>query len=371
MKNKKRNFYWYYIIPEKFLGSFSKKTIKWKTIPKKDLEKIILEHSDKNICIRISADGFLHIEIKKYIKELTTLDEKDIEETGPVRWYFDLTAKYIQYLNALQLLIASEYNKPINWVVHMNEFQIQKLDNTNVVRYVYNSEWTHIDGKIGTYTKTLAEMRWWIWLTPWIQLNMQPTYQMKTGLSLPYIKNAFKKFAKISKDESKIKFLSHACNSICEYKEWNFAQSFILSWFFIESYVVENIREPYLNKLNTQIPWKINNDRKKKLLWSDSQFSISWIIEILELNKKIKQEEYQELTKLRKKRNDLIHWFINNQDIPETDAKNCIIKMLKYISKIIGIEIWFNDWLHLINYSSSSIPKNAPKSLEKLLKQIK
>lgn len=351
--------YWYYILPIKFIGNVTE-IIKSGEIGnlQKSYSEIVLERENSDFCIRLSRDWFLHIEVKWLEQELDEMDKLDDQ----MKWdgYFAITKKYIHYLNALNLLIASEYKNTIQdndkLIRLVGEFDIQKLDNTNTVRYVYDHSGNHMDAKMNTYTKYIYENRYWLHRKKGLPLEFQ--FSHYGSLYIPFFENAFDKFILIT-DYSQIKLMSHMVDCITEYKEWNFAQSFILAWFFIESYIWDSIWKSHIESLQWEEvwSWRVNSERKKFLIWHD-QFSISWVLEICELLGLISTEEYKTLSKFRKKRNKLVHWFVSDEEgLNQEDVYSILSYALSKLSIIINNDLRFDYRVHCLNHSSSSIPK--------------
>lgn len=355
----RKDMYWYYILPIKFIGNVTE-IIKSEGIDdfQKSYSEIVLERENSDFCIRLSRDWFLHIEVKWLEQELDEMDRLDDQ----MKWdgYFAITKKHIHYLNALNLLIASEYKNAIQdndkLIRLVGEFDIQKLDNTNVVRYVYDNRGVHMDTKMNTYTKYIQENRYWLHHKNGLPLEFQMSHY--GSLYIPFFKNAFDKFLSIT-EYSRIKLMSHMVDCITEYKEWNFAQSFILAWFFIESYIWDNIWKGHIESLQWEEvwSWRVSSERKKFLIWHD-QFSISWVLEICELLGLISIEEYKILSKFRKKRNKLVHWFVGNlENLTQEDMCEILYYALSKVGTIVNNTLRFSPRVHCLNHSSSCIPK--------------
>jgi len=116
-----------------------------------------------------------------------------------------------------------------------------------------------------------------------------------------------------------------------------FIQSFIINWTIIEKYLYW-IWEIQLRKKS------VNHERRKNLT-DGSDWNVSKVIEMLDVEGVITRENYKILTDLRKKRNDLIH---EGEIISQKDAEKC------YTYSFIIMQIRTNA---LIVYSEDSLTK--------------
>lgn len=94
-------------------------------------------------------------------------------------------------------------------------------------------------------------------------------------------------------------------------KTSQYMQSFIVSWTIIEKSLYWVWEKHLKNK-------KVNHKRRKHLTGSD--WSIARVIEMLEVNDLITKKDYQELTDLRQKRNDLVH---EGETVHKEEAEKC------------------------------------------------
>lgn len=90
-----------------------------------------------------------------------------------------------------------------------------------------------------------------------------------------------------------------------------YIQSFIVSWTIIEKYLYW-LWGTHLKNLG------VNRERRDRL--TGSEWTISRVVEMLEITNLITNDAYKVLTDLRKKRNDLIH---GGEVIHKEEAKNC------------------------------------------------
>lgn len=108
------------------------------------------------------------------------------------------------------------------------------------------------------------------------------------------------------------------------YHETEYMQSFVLGWVVIEKYL-SNVWRKFIEEFG------VTGKRKKKLL-SSHEWSISYIIETLNLCGKFDKDLYQTLIELKKRRDKSVH---EGESITQDDAKKCLTMSSKVVSEIL------------------------------------
>ena len=154
-------------------------------------------------------------------------------------------------------------------------------------------------------------------------------------------------FKEVLNNQELFSLMNLLTKSISEYLLGNFNSSFILNWFYLESYYTNKWMN-YINQINHDIePNKprFNRDRRKNL----KNYSIASIIEQLEILNLITFEEYEELNELRTIRNKIIHKLSYRCSNPQAN------KIIKYISKHLNKEYCVNWTLNSHSHSITGL----------------
>ena len=123
--------------------------------------------------------------------------------------------------------------------------------------------------------------------------------------------------------------LTHLTNS-------EFAQSFIMSWSIIERHYYD-IWFTLLSQRN------IDHERSSKLT-NPNQWSIDYVLEVLELENKIDENSYDLLMELKRKRNK---FYYNGKQVAKDDADRSLQYAKKLLVNKISHHIHLSDNLML------------------------
>lgn len=125
-----------------------------------------------------------------------------------------------------------------------------------------------------------------------------------------------KTFSFVISKKSLVPLLSGIAKSISEFKIGNFPTSIVLSWFVVESVLIEKWMT-FLEVKNTSHNGKkrIDSDLRKKLLGRD--YTISTISNILELTDIIPFAIFEKVDRVRHYRNNVVHGDMNYECKPE------------------------------------------------------
>jgi hypothetical protein len=114
------------------------------------------------------------------------------------------------------------------------------------------------------------------------------------------IKDVIQKAEKLYRDKNLMEQLIFLLEGHTRYENSEYSQSFIMNWLIIERDLSE-IWKIFLNEKNME------KERKKKFTNPDYLGQTDTMIEILNLNKKIDDKKYEQLIRLKGKRNRFIH----------------------------------------------------------------
>ncbi|BAY07519.1 hypothetical protein [Calothrix sp. NIES-2098] len=161
-------------------------------------------------------------------------------------------------------------------------------------------------------------------------------------------------FSTVYSNQKIVKVLAEVTKSLSEYKIANYPTSLVLSWFIIESFV-SNLCSNFLESKNQNVTYindegieinckRINSERKAFLIGRD--YTISTILNILEISGLIEFNTFKKIDKIRQMRNKIVHAdpkSPNNYD--EKLRKNCqdaFEIITHFIEKEVGIVLAIN-----------------------------
>lgn len=124
------------------------------------------------------------------------------------------------------------------------------------------------------------------------------------------------KLSMLFNDQRSIKMLAETTKSLSEYKLGNFSTSLVLSWFVIESYI-SNYWSEFLDSKSEdsffydengrRIDYKrMSRERKDKLV-DGKDYTVSVILNILELSNALDFNTFRKINSIRECRNAIIH----------------------------------------------------------------
>lgn len=105
-----------------------------------------------------------------------------------------------------------------------------------------------------------------------------------------------------------------------------FSQAFMMSWIILE----KHISDLWADLLKAQ---DVSEMRKRKLLGGHDKWTIDIILETLNLSGSLEPKRFQELMKLKKKRNDFIH---ERKRIAKDDAETCVNLSKEVVKELIS-----------------------------------
>lgn len=257
-----------------------------------------IKRENEKFSIIMSFDGIIGINIK----DLTFPNslENSPEET------FLACQKYSQFGLLIKVLLSEYINiNSLNCFIYIEEIPIKafgviKIDENNKI--------------IGTQHVTLSyfnqiyqKRRFLDYQLPTAGLIVDPVYDNINIFPINVLDELNNKLLAIFKTEN-IDIYFQLVKSLADYKMGNYTISLTNSWFIIER-LLNNKWEKCLNKINIEIDEnkkRINRDRMKNLT-DGNNFTISTIINIMELNGEISFNDFEILDKIRKKRNKIAH----------------------------------------------------------------
>jgi len=287
----------------------------------KKLRQVIYEYQSENgWMLKISADGLLQFSHDKIEEEI-----EEIEES----WKGDLTnaksiasswSKYLDICNAIHLCFEC--------CMHRNElnffsFEFKTVSYGDIARVTYDSDnlpirqTSYRSGGINTL------MRHGDYLPDEIEKVAIPKSAIDY-LCIYYLESMLQ-------DDLTLQLAVKVGQSLSDHNISNWSSSVITSWF---------VTEWYLGKLWDDFvdSKSITGNRKKRM--SGVNYTTSIIIEHLQLHKIIDDSKYETINKLRKKRNDIAHKFIDT-DATKQDSIEGLDLCKWVLMETTGLEFTF------------------------------
>lgn len=294
-------------------------------------EVFLYDHKDYKLIV--CKDGLFLFQTAKLKKELDRTTEED---NSNFQYDLKLWTTYVNYLNCIYLLFESSVINEISF----NFLEISEI--THQEALIMRIE----DGHKGiqptntfSLCATFANGRYRSEYNNLNPIKSDPRILFRKEIPKKVFDRLNFDFEKVFHKYEYIELLSQTTKSISEYKVGNYSTSLVISWFIIESYLMDlwkNLIDSN-NKTFSDGKKRINSDRFKNL----SRFPIGQVLNFLELSGSITYEEFIEIDDLRNYRNDIIH--VNKKY--EYTSEHCwtAFKIIQnFISKDTGIDLELN-----------------------------
>lgn len=274
----------------------------------KDFTKLMSEevhvYETNDYVLKVCKDGMFIFMLKDVCKKLNELKKK---ATPDFEYNATAWSTYLDHSNCIYLLFESAFMKHVNW----GYFEISEITNKDAFGIWFKDG--AFNGSSYTSESRMSQFLMGRFLQSYgyyalgLPLSADPRLSGRPEVPSVVFDTLHSEFAKVYADNTHIKVLAELAKSISEYKISNFATSLVLSWFIIEQYLISKWKT-LLNNKNTSFPdgsKRINSERMKKFEGRD--YSISVVLNILELFDVINFEQFKTIDELRDKRNKLIH----------------------------------------------------------------
>jgi hypothetical protein len=301
----------------------------------KIMEEDIFKYESELYQLKICKDGmilFRNEELEQDVKnEYKKCEGKQIDIKQHVNWW----STYLDYLNCIYLLLESATLsiKRHAW------FEISEITNKDVFQISFK------DGKFsGCTVPELSIVSKFITgrnLSDYdSDFSRALKFDQRLSWRLEIQNDVFEllndNFGKIFPHYDHIRTLSNLLKSLAEYKIGNYSVSFILAWFIIESHFSQSWRS-FLNDKNCEIEAgekRIN--RKRMDIFKGRDYTISVILSMLELSDKISITDYNQVEKLRKIRNAIVH---ENAECSNDACINAFEFIRSLIKNAMGLDL--------------------------------
>ncbi|MDE1348458.1 hypothetical protein [Vibrio aestuarianus] len=257
------------------------------------MSEIVFGHQHEEFELAICRDGRIMISLNDDKRTLDPNFEEIVDRWGV----------YLSYLNAFYLVLDSS----ITQTSRVSLFSLHEVTNrdafsTTVEGSEVKSEIISTESIASTYqmARYLSSYR------QGIPLSIDTRISNRRTVSADTLKLAVSNFEVLFAFPGLEKSIASISKSISEYKIGNYDTSIVLAWFCIER-LLSNKWAEYLLSFNQEHSEskRVNSERLKKL--TDRDYTISIIINMLELGGIIPFSLYKNLEKIRVARNKIAH----------------------------------------------------------------
>lgn len=216
--------------------------------------KRTLEFENDHIYLAFCKDGLIMTKVKELESRREEFKSKD-RKTEPIPLEIQFTSEYLNYLNAIQVILSSSLLKVKNFAYFKN----------SMIRSGEAFTMSFEDGKFKSsgipdnLTETFYSGRYLS------QYNMNYPIQndrrilFRTSIEHDVFKVCFDDLNLIIENPEAVQMLSQVNSAISEYHNLNFRQALVQAWFVIEYYINKKWVE-YLQSKQSE-----NGDKKKRI----------------------------------------------------------------------------------------------------------
>lgn len=294
----------------------------------------------KGVEVSICRDGCILIRINR-VEELV----KSPPPFPPIRETAALWSKYLDYLNALYLLIESATIK----VDQIAIFNFHEITTRDAFRVIYE------DNKVScmsvateSYANMFQKGRFISNYSSGLLIEFDSFISHRFIVSHGALDVACTNFMKLIDNEEEVSKIASLAKSLAAYKVGNYQISILLSWFIIES-LLSTMWSQHLETKKMDLPYgkkRINSKRREFLTGRD--FPISTVSNLLELEGLLDHSSFEKIDQIRGCRNKIVHG--GNFKPEHSDAQLALQLANEMTNTITQIEINLN-----FSYSVSGI----------------
>ena len=314
------------------------------TLTNENLKDFFLTFKTDKVEIKIRRDGLILVSSEALSNKIHSFREKGFSEETSHNWSENEQAweGYLKIFNIINVQLECAQHNVRDHSFYF--FQLKEISRKDVTRI--------------TFQNNIARKQLWYGNEPVHSFILRANLDskiikdrgLKERLKVPsIIFEELLKLVEITDFESDNSIYFHDLGRIlCRFHEEDYRGSFLLGWIFLEEYFVHEWSKliASLDEYLIDGRKRINKRRRQRLEGLD--YTISVIIEQLELMTILSFEDYSAITELRVIRNDIIH---KGYRPIKKDATKMINVVRKYFEDKIGYELKY----HANIYGSSGL----------------
>jgi hypothetical protein len=266
------------------------------------LSERTIEFENDNIYLAFCKDGLIMTKVKELESRREKFNNKDRKHDS-IPPEIQFTAEYLNYLNAIQVILSSSLLKLKNFDYFKNSiirsgeaftmsFEDGKFKSSGVPDNLTGSFYS---GRyISQYNRNYP-----------IQIDQRISFRQV--IENDVFQKCFDDLNLIIESPEAIQMLSQVNSALSEYHNLNFRQALVQAWFVIEYYINKKWIE-YLYSKQTKIHTDKNRiDSIRREFLTGRDFTSSIMSNILELNDLISYDIFDKINVVRGKRNVAVH----------------------------------------------------------------
>lgn len=266
--------------------------------------------------VKFCRDGLCMVQLRGLDDEI---DNLRVLETAPNvgkdkkrianNRFVEVSLKYIEYLNTLQLLLDAASLETDQFALH-NTFRLRSGD---VFPLIWDDSrlWPIVDysGVRGFHSgrDDLHRARWEWSYDPSLSIEEDERIAWRRVLAQPVFDRTIEQFDKVCLEYDKIQLLSQVTKALDSFNTMDWAAALVQAWFVIEVL----LRIAWINHVSNRVQGldggteRIDRERRARL--HGRNYSASIMANVLELAGEIDYKVSQQIESVRKKRNDVVH----------------------------------------------------------------
>lgn len=310
----------------------------------KTLSERTIEFENDNIYLAFCKDGL----IMTRLKDLESRREEYLKmdrQNEPIPREIQFTSEYLNYLNAIQVILSSSLLKISNFDYFKN----------SIIRSGEAFMMNFKDGKFDSsgmpdnLTESFYSGRYISQYNTNYPIKIDRRIVFRRSIVPDVFKVCFDDLNLIVENPEAIQMLSQVNSALSEYQNLNFRQALVQAWFAIEYFINKKWIE-FLQSKQKKIDIKTNRiDSPRRDFLIGRDFTSSIMSNILELNDLISYDIFDKINLVRGKRNVAIH----NLDLIEKLADTMKVKPGKKKDKRISTDDCWDAFLVIIDFLKS------------------
>ncbi len=310
-------------------------------------------YNSNEYTLKICKDGMILLQIQEISNRLdkvyTKVNRKSLSFSEKyinfLKEAFVEWSTYIQYLNCIYLLLDSCLIK-----TGIKYFEISEISSKDVFGIAFeNGE--ELGMKISPSAMVFQALRRFPLLCHCTNIYLRLE---RKELPESVFNHLNSNFSTIYSNKRVVKILAEVTKSLSEFKIANYPTSLVLSWFIIESFISDywsnflkskNEDFTYIDDNGNEINCKTIDSKRKELL-TGRDYTISVILNILELFGLIQFDTFRKINEIRKMRNKIVHSDIKAPDNYDKSLReNCKAAfniVNQFIENEVGITLVLN-----------------------------
>lgn len=303
-----------------------------------------LEFENDNIYLAFCKDGLIMIKVKEL--ESRREEFKNLDKTNePIPPEIQFTSEYLNYINAIQVILCSSLLKIKNFAYFKNS----TIRSGEAFTMSFENGIFKSSGIPDNLTEAFYSGRYLLQYNSNYPIEIDRRITLRQSIETEVFKNCFDDINLIINNKEAIQMLSQVSTALSEYNNLNFRQALVQAWFVIEYYVNKKWIE-YLQSKQKKINESTKRiDRKRSDFLIGRDLTSSVMSNILEFNNLITFDIFDKINTVRGKRNVAVH----NLDLIEKLADTMKTKPGNKKDKRIGYMDSWDAFLVIIDFFKS------------------